>query len=164
MLTVSAQQWGFISDSETAVGMTKYRDKWCRRLRCHSLARQVAPDRGRARLEPAMMISADDRQTLDSIEEGLAAAAAPELATFARLNAGERMPTRESIRVRERADASRHGRRHRPRGLVRGLGVRMGLSRCQQRQLAVLTGELRADAELASMFGRLASEDPCPGP
>ena len=70
-----------------------------------------------------MMISADDRQTLDRIEEGLAAAAAElaaMLATFARLNAGERMPARESIRIRERADASRHGRRHRPRGLVRG--------------------------------------------
>ena len=53
------------------------------------------------------MISGEDRQTLDSIEEGLAAAA-PELvamlATFARLNAGERMPTRESIRIRERAE------------------------------------------------------------
>jgi hypothetical protein len=73
-----------------------------------------------------MTISGEGRQTLDSIEEGLAAAApelAAMLATFARLNAGERMPTRESIRVRERADASRHGRRHRLRGLVRGLAL-----------------------------------------
>jgi Protein of unknown function (DUF3040) len=72
------------------------------------------------------MISADDRQTLASIEEGLAAAApelAAMLAAFAGLNAGERMPTRESIRARERAEASGHGRRHRPRGLVRGLAL-----------------------------------------
>lgn len=47
------------------------RYKWRLKLRCHTLARPAAPDRGRARRgRPAMMIGADDRQTLDSIEEG----------------------------------------------------------------------------------------------
>jgi hypothetical protein len=89
------------------------------------------------------MISADDRQTLASIEEGLAAAApelAAMLATFARLNAGERMPTRERIRVRERADASRHGRRHQHRGrLAQGVNiVGLALIRGADERLAIV--------------------------
>lgn len=67
------------------------------------------------------MISADDRQALDRIEEGLAASSprlAAMLATFARLNAGERMPARERIRAREGPGASHDDRRGRPQGLA----------------------------------------------
>lgn len=73
-----------------------------------------------------MSLTAHDQRVLNSIEEGLASSdpgLAPLLAAFARLSAGEELPTREQIRSgRRRAHhpararrRPRHGASSRPR-------------------------------------------------